>query len=102
MVRVVSNDCIRVTLSRSSTRQGFFKLIEAVLDEDMNAKCAEIEFNFEQVQELGCRAIVVLSNLIELLRQAGVNVTFTNYGQCGPATLLTGIRQMSRSSPRAL
>lgn len=88
MVRVVANDRIEVLLSKSSTRQGFFKLIEAVLDDDMNARCAEIVFDFQRVEALGCRAIVVLSNLIELLRQAGVAVSFVNFRQCGPATLL--------------
>src|SRR5690606_25904626 len=39
-------------------------------------------------EALGCRAIVVLSNLVELLKQAGTKVFFSNFETCGPNTLL--------------
>lgn len=91
MVGIVSSGVMLVTLSKASTRQGFFRLIDAVLDKDMNARYAHIRFDFGVVQDLGLRAIVVMSNLIELLQHAGVTVSFENYQRCPAAKLLREI-----------
>lgn len=88
MVSIVTKRRVSVLLSRRSTRQGFFQLIKAVLDENMDARCSHIEFNFSQVEALGIRAIAVLSNLIELLRKAKVEVTFLHYERCQAAEFL--------------
>lgn len=82
MVSIVTKQRIRVLLSKQSTRQGFFQLVKAVLNENMDARCSHIDFDFRQVEALGIRAIAVLSNLVELLRKAEVVVTFSNYEAC--------------------
>lgn len=88
MVKIIAPYKISVRLPKASTRNGFFRLIEAVLDEDMNAVCSHIQFDFKEVESLGIRAIVVMSNLIELLTMAGVEVTYFNYENCPAAGLL--------------
>lgn len=88
MVKIVAPYKVSVRLSRATTRQGFFRLVEAVLDADMNSICSHIEFDFKEAETLGIRAIVVMSNLIELLYQAEVEVTYLNYEECAAADLL--------------
>ena len=88
MVKIVTPYNILVKLPKASTRQGFFRLIEAVLDENMDARCAHIKFDFTEVESLGIRAIVVMSNLIELLSQAGVVISYQNYQDCPASDLL--------------
>lgn len=62
-----------------------YPFIDKAIDEQCDAKCSEIVFDFSTLNFIKPVGIVVLSNLIEYFRKAGVKVSFIGHTSNTPA-----------------
>lgn len=69
--------CVQVpqTFNASS----MYGLVSQVFDENLDARCSSISFDFASLQWIEPVGVVILSNLIESLRKADVKVTIVNH-----------------------
>lgn len=66
-----------VNLPYTFNKSTMYSFINAVIDSDMIPKDSEIKFNFNNLNFIEPSGVTILSNLIEWLRQKGVQVIFT-------------------------
>jgi anti-sigma regulatory factor (Ser/Thr protein kinase) len=70
---------LEVLLPSRFTRVTMYPLIAEAIDDNADAKCERITFNFERLTWIDPVGIVVLSNLFEYLTRIGVKVKLTNH-----------------------
>lgn len=55
-----------------------YNVIKGLIDESLNAKAGRVAFDYKSLELIGAGGVAVLSNVIELLKKAGVNVEHKN------------------------
>lgn len=68
---------ISVLLPQSFTIATMYPLVDQVLDEQRDARCSEVTFDFSRLSFIEPVGVVVLSNLIEYFKRMGVRVLFS-------------------------
>lgn len=76
---ILSRRELTVPIPRQLDRTTIYPLVQQVLDEDLNAKCSKITFDFSALVFVKPAGVTVLSNLIEFLRKAGAKTFFANH-----------------------
>lgn len=66
-----------VNLPYTFNKNTMYSLIDSVIDRDMMPRDTEIKFSFNTLNFIEPSGVTILSNLIEWLRQKGVQVIFT-------------------------
>jgi anti-sigma regulatory factor (Ser/Thr protein kinase) len=77
MWNIVSSDKIIVKLPKQFNSDTMYPFIATAIDEQCDASCTEITFDFEDLQFIEPVGVVVLSNLVEYLLKLGVRTGFT-------------------------
>lgn len=77
--KILSRQELTVMIPRQLDRTTIYPLVQSVLDENLNAKCSNITFDFSNLNFVRPAGVTVLSNLIEFLHKAGARTSFKNY-----------------------
>jgi anti-anti-sigma regulatory factor/anti-sigma regulatory factor (Ser/Thr protein kinase) len=77
--KILSQRELTVPIPRQLDRITIYPLVQHVLDENLNAKCSKITFDFAALAFVKPAGVTVLSNLIEFLGKAGTKTVFTNH-----------------------
>jgi len=76
---ILCQEEITVDIPRTFNATSMFQFINKAVDDQCNAKCSKICFNFAKLDFIEPVGIVVLSNLIQYFHKMKVKVTFTGH-----------------------
>jgi len=77
--KILGSREITVDLPKRFDKWSMYTFIDSVINEQLDAKCSKIFFNFEQLQFIEPVGVVVLSNLIEYFKRLKVSVWFKGH-----------------------
>lgn len=87
---ILGKQAVRILLPVTFTQDTMYGLIDALLDKNYDCKHEKILLDFQNLNKIQVGGIVLLSNLIEASRKAGVNVKLANSKSCKAANFLDG------------
>ncbi len=85
--KILSKQKIVIPLPVNFNAATMYPFIGKVIDEQLNAKCSELYFDFSTLSFIKPVGVVVLSNLIEYLKKVGVKVYFLGHNKNSSANI---------------
>jgi anti-sigma regulatory factor (Ser/Thr protein kinase) len=76
LLRIITGRKVVVPVPKYFTRGTMYGFIGRALDEQGDAKCSSVTFDFAKLEQIDPVGVVVLSNLIEHFKNMGVRVVF--------------------------
>lgn len=87
MFVIKSEQQLNVSLPDRFNETTMYQFINTVIDEQCDAKCSEIVFDFSTLRFIEPVGVVVLSNLIEYFKKIEVKVSFRGHKKASPANI---------------
>ncbi|MDD3757682.1 MAG: hypothetical protein PHN76_05915 [Advenella sp.] len=88
MLKILNQKKIRGIMPEEFSQSTMYSVIGNLIDPDLNATSSNVILNFSGLKKIGIGGVAVLSNVIELLRSSGVEVSFEGLVDCDAREIL--------------